>query len=98
MFKSNDLKVLTAEAAEACAQIGIDPDSLQVKPIEFFQSDKSEPAELTQVRLQHYQKKRKSKLQLQHVDNVIKIYNQVYVVQTNLNAAPGKTMSSINEP
>lgn len=61
MFKNNDFKVLTAETAEACAQMGIEQDTLQPKQIDFFQTAKKEPAELAQVRLQHYQQRRKSK-------------------------------------
>lgn len=61
MFRTNDLKALTAEATEACAQMGIEQDTLQPKQIDSFQTAQKEPAELAQVRLQHYQQRRKSK-------------------------------------
>ncbi len=52
---------MTLEALEACEHIGIKPESLQMRNIESFKPKDSEPAELADVRYNHYMAKRKCK-------------------------------------
>lgn len=61
IYKTADFKQLNPEALDACENIGVKPESLQMRTIEGFVQSSSEPIELAQVRLQHYLNKRKCK-------------------------------------
>jgi len=50
VFKTIDLKTLSDGAIALCPELGINPDTLIAKPLEFFQKDASEPQSVVNVR------------------------------------------------
>lgn len=62
MFKTAEFKTLTDAAASICPQLAIHPDQLMQKTLDKFVKNHNEPEQLTRIRFDHYQNKRKRTL------------------------------------